>query len=428
MTLRAPFPWFGGKSRVADVVWRAFGNVPNYVEPFAGSLAVLLGRPHEAKIETVNDLDCMLANFWRAVTENPDAVAEHCDWPVNEVDLHARHRWLVAQLTGDFRERMRTEADYFDTKIAGWWVWGLSMWIGSGWCQESRVDRNAGQMPSVNGRSAGMGVHRKLPDLYTRGLGRGVRAANPERGTGADIPGLPEKRPNARNGGQGIHAGGLWQQAPVLHGGGRGVHAPSRLTDVHEKSPAIDGHPSGRGVHRLPDLMGSAGVVNGQRGGRWADGAPVTEDGPPAREWFRALQSRLRRVRVCCGEWDRVLTPSVLGTTKSRNSGMNPCGVLLDSPYASGERAEGLYSSDDGTISARVAEWAREHGEDRDLRIALCGYEGEHEMPGWSCHAWQATRGYSGDDNDNRSRERIWFSPHCLPLVDPQVSLFGEAG
>jgi len=44
--LRAPFPWFGGKSKVAEVVWRAFGYVPNYVEPFAGSLAVMLGRPH----------------------------------------------------------------------------------------------------------------------------------------------------------------------------------------------------------------------------------------------------------------------------------------------------------------------------------------------------------------------------------------------
>lgn len=33
MSLKAPFPWFGGKSRVADVVWRRFGDVPNYVEP-----------------------------------------------------------------------------------------------------------------------------------------------------------------------------------------------------------------------------------------------------------------------------------------------------------------------------------------------------------------------------------------------------------
>ena len=57
--LRAPFPWFGGKSRVAHIVWSHFGDVRNYVEPFAGSLAVLLGRPTEPKIETVNDLDCI---------------------------------------------------------------------------------------------------------------------------------------------------------------------------------------------------------------------------------------------------------------------------------------------------------------------------------------------------------------------------------
>jgi DNA adenine methylase len=54
--LRAPFPWFGGKSRVAPLVWERFGNVPNYVEPFFGSGAVLLGRPHPPKTETVNDL------------------------------------------------------------------------------------------------------------------------------------------------------------------------------------------------------------------------------------------------------------------------------------------------------------------------------------------------------------------------------------
>jgi len=56
-TLRAPFPWFGGKSRAAARVWAALGDVPNYVEPFAGSLAVLLARPHEPRVETVNDLD-----------------------------------------------------------------------------------------------------------------------------------------------------------------------------------------------------------------------------------------------------------------------------------------------------------------------------------------------------------------------------------
>ena len=46
--LRAPFPFFGGKASIARDVWMRFGDVPNYVEPFCGSCAVLLGRPHRA--------------------------------------------------------------------------------------------------------------------------------------------------------------------------------------------------------------------------------------------------------------------------------------------------------------------------------------------------------------------------------------------
>lgn len=42
--LRAPFPWYGGKRRVAKDVWLLLGDVSRYVEPFAGSLGVLLGR------------------------------------------------------------------------------------------------------------------------------------------------------------------------------------------------------------------------------------------------------------------------------------------------------------------------------------------------------------------------------------------------
>jgi DNA adenine methylase len=40
--LEAPFPWFGGKRKVASLVWARFGEVVNYVEPFFGSGAVLL--------------------------------------------------------------------------------------------------------------------------------------------------------------------------------------------------------------------------------------------------------------------------------------------------------------------------------------------------------------------------------------------------
>ncbi|MBK8200662.1 MAG: DNA adenine methylase, partial [Acidobacteria bacterium] len=127
--MRAPFPWMGGKSRVADIVWAAFDDVPNYVEPFFGSGAVLLARPHQPRIETVNDADGLLANLWRAIKAAPDEVAEHADWPVNECDLHARHLWLVEQRE-TITARLHGDPDFYDSKLAGWWVWGCCSWIG----------------------------------------------------------------------------------------------------------------------------------------------------------------------------------------------------------------------------------------------------------------------------------------------------------
>ena len=131
--LRAPFPWMGGKSRAAHLIWPRLGDVANYVEPFAGSLAVLLRRPHAPGNEIVNDLDCYIANAWRAIAAAPEEVARWADSPVNEADLHARHRWLHAQ--AEFRERLRNDPHFYDATIAGWWCWGLSCWIGDNWCR-----------------------------------------------------------------------------------------------------------------------------------------------------------------------------------------------------------------------------------------------------------------------------------------------------
>jgi hypothetical protein len=35
---KAPFPWFGGKSRVADDIWQRLGRPAQYIEPFCGRL------------------------------------------------------------------------------------------------------------------------------------------------------------------------------------------------------------------------------------------------------------------------------------------------------------------------------------------------------------------------------------------------------
>jgi hypothetical protein len=78
------------------------------------------------------------------------------------------------------------------------------------------------------------------------------------------------------------------------------------------------------------------------------------------------------------------------------------------------------------TVAHAVREWAIAHGENPKLRIALCGYEGEHAMPSdWSCLAWKANGGHGNASNGrgraNATRERIWFSPHCLPAAHPEL-------
>ena len=90
--MKAPFPYFGGKSKVAADIWRAIGQPKHYIEPFFGSGAVLLARPNykDGMVETVNDKDGFIANVWRALQHNPDEVAKWCDWPVNHADLSAR--------------------------------------------------------------------------------------------------------------------------------------------------------------------------------------------------------------------------------------------------------------------------------------------------------------------------------------------------
>jgi hypothetical protein len=171
-------------------VWAALGDPENYVEPFAGSAAMLLGRPNVGKVETINDADGFVANFWRAVSFDGAEVAKHADWPTNEADLFARHSWLVRHASG-LLDRLHADPNYYDARVAGWWCWGLCNWIGSDWCSgkgpwihdgEKLVDArklphlgDAGrgvnrQLPHLG--DAGQGVNRKLPHLGDAGQGR----------------------------------------------------------------------------------------------------------------------------------------------------------------------------------------------------------------------------------------------------------------
>lgn len=317
--LKSPYPWFGGKSSAAELIWSYIGDVKNYVDACAGSLAVPLFRPSEPTIETINDLDGFITNLWRAIQAAPEQAAEACDWPVNEADLHSRHKYMIG-IRGKLTARLMADPFFCNARIAGWWIWGLSQWIGGSWCRKPSA-----QLPSIGS----MGQGRKS------GGARGVQAMSRQ---------LPAIGGSSRNGN-------------VLQNHGKGVHSKER-----------------RGA---------------------------------LREVFSALSDRFRFARVTCGDFRRVLTPSV-----TWKHGLT--GVLLDPPYAGFDH---LYRSD--PIASAARDWCIANGARDDLRIALCGYAGEHtalEAKGWTVESWKARGGYGNqaESNENASKERIWFSPACV--------------
>lgn len=236
---------------------------------------------------------------------------------------------LTARLTGS--------PEYYDARVAGWWVWGLCAWIGGGWCSGDGPWQTDEAGALVHLGDGGQGINRKR--VHLGDAGKGINRKLVHLGAGK----------------------GINRQLVHLGEGGQGVCA------------AWTEH-----------LIGE----------------------------MQALSDRLRRVRVCAGDWQRVLGP-----TPTVARGLT--GVFLDPPYAdTADRVPGIYAIDDLAVAHAVRDWAVEHGDDPRLRIALCGYEGEHTMPDtWHKVTWKAHGGYGrqGDGvNDNARKERIWFSPGCL--------------
>jgi DNA adenine methylase len=75
--VKPPFTYFGGKTSIAERIAALLPPHEHYVEPFAGSLAVLLAKP-PSRMETVNDLDGDLMTFWRVLRDRPADLERVC--------------------------------------------------------------------------------------------------------------------------------------------------------------------------------------------------------------------------------------------------------------------------------------------------------------------------------------------------------------
>lgn len=403
---KAPFPYFGGKSKAAPLVWSLLGDVPHYVEPFAGSLAVLLGRPHLANrpyvSETVNDVDALLVNAWRAIQQHPDATAEHASWPVTETDKMARQLALVNWRESESAAHLAGDADWCDVRMAGWWLWGVAIAIGATWCNGGPWVLDERGYAVRRPRAGSTGVRGVRPHLTN---GQGVNRP------GVREPGVSRVRPHLSDNGQGVNRPGVREPGvtgvrPHLGDNGVGVNHPGT------REP---------GVHALdPDEF-----------------HPMTM--PELRRWFAWLSARLRWVRIVNGDWRRVVTTGASMTLPVRH-GDGPCGVFLDPPYAdTADRDMNMYVHDSGTVAHDAREWALTHGDDTRYRIVFAGFDGEHDTrftdAGWTEHEWFTQGHLAGgmgnlsDDGHQQHRERLWASPHCLtaePADNDQLSLWGD--
>ncbi|MCV7255281.1 DNA adenine methylase [Mycobacterium hackensackense] len=86
-----PFAYYGGKTRLADRIVELLPAHEHYIEPFAGSLAVLLAKK-PSRMETANDLDGLLMTFWRVLRDQPEQLARAC-----ALTPHSRAEYLEAR-------------------------------------------------------------------------------------------------------------------------------------------------------------------------------------------------------------------------------------------------------------------------------------------------------------------------------------------
>jgi len=285
----APFPYFGNKRKVIPLVWKRFGRPKQYIEPFCGSAAMLLGSYHVAKLEVINDLSGFIANFWRSVKHQPEKVAEFADYPVSHLDFRMRENALVAkvkELAGGL-----ADPDWpGDAKVAGWWCLGQCSDIGLSYCSTDSAS--------------------------------------------------------------------------------------------HQLATTVQGL----------DCSGSKPHIKGQR---LTSNTAISDP----RSLFDTLGTRIKRVKVLHGTWDRSMW---------FNDAPNDVAVFFDPPYRS---YDDVYRDEVTVVLDDIVSWCKEHS---DCRIALCGHDGDYDLSGWDVVQWDKGGATVSGSTKNKSNEAIWFSPGCL--------------
>ena len=282
------------------------------MEPFLGSGAVLLAKPGgAAPREVVCDTNGHIANFFRALTADPDEVPRWADWPTVHQDLTAPAPGAT-QVGAEHAERLSEDPFWVRPQAAGFWVWGISSWIGHGWCDGTGWEQIPGK--PAHGGHKGVQMQRKRCRWATRcqtaealqGQGQGVQQQR------VNVPGGPsDKRPDC---------GGTTGQGQACRCSARRCRWRQARSAAYASNK---GRRPGRAAAAGRRAVGKMPVVQIKNGERGVIASPSDHDGDcgadrraPAAVVPRAAQ-RLARVIVLNRSWDSAVTDSVLQQTPS---------------------------------------------------------------------------------------------------------------
>ena len=164
----------------------------------------------------------------------------------------------------------------------------------------------------------------------------------------------------------------------------------------------------GLGINRELPHLGSAGQGINRELSHLGDMGRGINKEDLVRQYLVSLSSRLERVRICCGDWMRIVKTD---TTLFANQ--DNAAVFLDPPYST---SPDLYV-ECADVTESVRDWCIRNGGRKNVRIALCGYNDDHDA--LLSHGWTKVQGRAGSPGMHKyrtkaaKRERIWFSPYC---------------
>lgn len=144
--MKAPFPYFGGKMRLAPQIADLLGPHRVYLEPYAGSGAVLFAKA-PARHEILNDRNGAIVAFFRVLRDRPDEL-EHA----LRLTPYARDEYLSCPLDEPGLEDLELARRFFVRavqSVGGIVVDGRINWSGAASTGSSRASQMVRKVDSI---------------------------------------------------------------------------------------------------------------------------------------------------------------------------------------------------------------------------------------------------------------------------------------